>query len=140
MFSYKAILNSFLQKLFKHQSSCTKICSCPCTNILSKCVKQNNKVVLLDVSLSSCNKLVQSVVYLITLLPRFYFIVFLTFISIQHCSVSALSHFTGFATEAKGVSHQFGCVSFGLRIITTQDVLVYQVKALKLLRISFTTC
>lgn len=78
-----------------------KLCTCLCTNIASKCIKQNNKVVLLNMPLSSCNKSVQSVVYLITSLPWFYFIVFLTFISFQDFSVSAVSHFIVHATEAK---------------------------------------
>lgn len=40
---------------------------------MSKCIKENNKVVLFYVPLSSCCVLVQSVVYLITPLPRFLF-------------------------------------------------------------------
>lgn len=68
--------------------------------------------------MSSCNMLVQLVVYLITPLPRLHFTVFLTFESLENCFVSALSHFTAFAAEAEKGLEEFasGCL-FGLRII-----------------------
>lgn len=61
----------------------------------------NNKVVLLGAPLSSCSRLVHSVVYVITPLPGSYFIVVLTFISLHEYTVSALSHFTGYETGKK---------------------------------------
>lgn len=57
--------------------------------------------------MSSCNMLVQLVVYLITPLPRLHFTVFLTFDSLQNCFLSALFHFTGFATEAEKGLQEF---------------------------------
>lgn len=82
-----------------------RLSTCLCTDISNKHIKQNNKVVLLDMALSSCSKTVQSVVYLITSLPWFYFIIF-TFISLQDFSVSAVSSFVAYTTEVSKGSHE----------------------------------
>lgn len=64
-------------------------------------MKQNNKVVLWGVPLSSCSRLAHSVVYVIRSLPSSCFIVVLTFIGLCEYTVSASSHSTGYETEAK---------------------------------------